>query len=149
MSQAEEPEPESASDLIHRVRVFVFGFQASQANYLLVRRDQGVESFWTPLHGVLGHGEKLEHAVCREVREDAGSLRPLEIIDLKMPAVYRLGDEQVIEWAYGCRAGAGQVELQKGWAEYRWADFTEAFPALEFEQDRAAIMRLHTLLHAA
>lgn len=149
MSHAEDPLPEPTPDLVHRVRVFVFGYHSSKANYLLVRRDQGVESFWTPLHGVLGFGEKLEHAVRREVREDAGSLRPLEVIDLKMPAVYRLGDEQVIEWAYGCRAQNGPVELQEGWAEYRWADFTEAFPALEFEQDRAAILRLHAMLHDA
>lgn len=150
----EDPSPEGSPfdagpELLHRVRVFVFGFDSAQANYLLVRRDQGVESFWTPLNGSLGLGEKLEHAVYREVLEDAGTLRPTELIDLKMPSVTCFGDEQVVEWAFGCRTASGPVELDSGWADYRWADFAQAFPALEFEQDRAAILRLHTLLHAA
>ncbi len=149
MTPIEESHYEPGPELVHRIRVFVFGFERARANYLLVRRDQGVESFWTPLHGALGFGEKLESAVFREVRDDAGVQRPLEVIDLKMPAVYNLGDEQIVEWSYGCRAEHGKIQLQTGWAEYRWADFAEAFPALEFEQDRAAIMRLHTLLHAA
>ena len=34
-------------------------------------------------------------------------------------------------------------------ANFRWADFSHAYPSLELEGDRAAIMRLHTLLHAA
>ena len=137
-------------ELVHRVRVFVYGFRESRPDYLLVRRDQGVESFWTPIHGPLGFGEKLESAVRREVRDDAGLDRLVELIDLKMPASYSFGSEQIVEWSFGCRAEqvSQALELREGWADFRWADFSEAFPALEFEQDRAAILRLHTILAA-
>jgi hypothetical protein len=33
--------------------------------------------------------------------------------------------------------------------DYRWAQFSEAYPSLELDADRAAITRLHTLLHDA
>ena len=137
-------------DLVHRVRVFVYGYRGGSPDYLLVRRDQGLESFWTPLHGPLGFGEKLESAVRREVRDDAGLDRLLELIDLKMPATYTIGSEQIVEWNFGCRAEAvsDALELRPDWAEFRWAEFGEAFPALELEQDRAAILRLHTILAA-
>ena len=34
-------------------------------------------------------------------------------------------------------------------ADFRWAGFSEAYPVLELENDRAAIARLHSLLGAA
>jgi hypothetical protein len=35
------------------------------------------------------------------------------------------------------------------WSDFRWAQFGEAYPSLELDCDRAAIIRLHALLHAA
>jgi len=57
----------------------------------------------------------------------------------------------VIEWTYGFKALAGtsKVRLDPRWAEFRWAQFSQAYPSLELDVDRAAIMRLHTLLRAA
>jgi ADP-ribose pyrophosphatase YjhB (NUDIX family) len=144
---SEHPGPQ----VVHRVRVFVFGYREQRPDYLLVRRDPSLESFWTPLHGPLGFGEKLESAVRREARDDAGLDRLGELIDLKMPATYLFGSEQIVEWNFAARANeiSDALELNPDWSDFRWAEFTEAFPALEFEQDRAAILRLHTLLLAA
>jgi hypothetical protein len=78
-------------------------------------------------------------------------VKPADLIDLQMPARWVLGDEEVVEWTFGFRALAHEkdVRLDPRWAEFRWADFSQAYPSLELDLDRAAILRLHTLLHAA
>lgn len=139
-------------ELSHRVRVFVYRFESGLPQYLLLRRNQGIESFWTPLHGRIGFGEKLESAIRREVMDETGLGRPLELIDLKMPLRWLLGDEEVIEWSFGFRTvpAAEPLDLaQQRWAGFRWEPFPTAYPSLELEADRAAIMRLHAILHAA
>jgi hypothetical protein len=57
----------------------------------------------------------------------------------------------VIEWTFGfkTRPGTGELRLDPRFAEFRWAQFSQAYPSLELETDRAAIMRLHTLLRVA
>ena len=139
------------TELCHRIKAFVFQYAGAEPRYLLLRAQTGIESFWTPLHGPIGFGEKLDTAIRREVLHEAGIGCPQELIDLQMPYRWLLGDEEVIEWQFGVRAEPRREDLRLDgrWAEFRWADFAEAYPCLEFEQDRAAITRLHTLLHAA
>ena len=139
-------------DLYHRVRVFVFRYVSGTPNYLLLRSAQGIEGFWTPLHGPIGFGEKLESAIRREVMDETGFGRPLELVDLRMPQHWVVGDEEVIEWNFGFRTvPATEPPHLDGdrWADFRWAGFADAYPTLELEADRAALLRLHTVLHAA
>jgi len=138
-------------DLLHRIRVFVFRYHERRPQYLLLRGAQGIEAFWTPIHGPIGFGEKLETAIRREVLADVGIAKPTELIDLRMPSRWVLGDEEIIEWNFGFHADPIEVQLRldKRWADFRWAEFTAAYPSLELEFDRAAIMRLHTMLQAA
>lgn len=138
------------TELLHRIKIFVYRLQGTKPDYLLLRGG-GHESFWGPIQGPLGFGEKLESAIRREVMDDIGIRRPMDLIDLQMPARWLLGDEEVIEWSFGFRTPLETLELQLAprWADFRWADFSQAYPSLELEPDRAAIMRLHTLLHAA
>ena len=139
------------TELLHRIKVFVFQVVGPSPEYLLLRGSQGIESFWGPLQGSIGFGEKLEGAIQREVLDDVGLVQPLDLIDLGMPARWSVGDEEVIEWTFGFRTPPVQSELRLDprWAEARWAEFSKGYPLLEFEQDRAAILRLHTLLGAA
>jgi ADP-ribose pyrophosphatase YjhB (NUDIX family) len=135
-------------DLIHRVKVFVFRHSSEQPSYLLLRSAQGLEGVWGPLHGPLPFGEQLESAIRREVMDGVGISRPLGILDLQMPSRWDLGDEQVIEWTYGFHVEE-EVDAKRvvsRWAEYRWAEFHEAYPRLELEPDRGALMRLHGIL---
>ncbi len=139
-------------ELLHRVRVFVYRYESGQPNYLILRSAQGIEGLWTPLHGPIGFGEKLESAIRREVMDDTGLSKPTELLDLQMPSRWLIGDEEIIEWNFGFHAAPARTEPtvdESRWADYRWADITSAYPALELEGDRAAIMRLHAMLLAA
>jgi len=139
------------AELLHRIRVFVYRLEEREPRYLLLR-GSNVESVWTPLHGPIGFGEQLESAIRREVMDETGLGRPLEMIDLQMPSRWLVGDEEVIEWNFGFRVvpQADDVQIdQDRWAAFRWSQFTEAYPSLELQNDRAAIMRLHAILHAA
>lgn len=138
-------------ELQHRIKVFVFRLLRQSPDYLLLRGGHGLESSWGPIHGPVGFGEKLETAIRREVHEDVGIARHLDLIDLQMPARWILGDEEVIEWTFGFRAlpGIEDLRLDPRWADFRWAGFSEAYPCLELDTDRAAMARLHTLVIAA
>ncbi len=137
--------------LLHRVRVFLFEMRVMQPRYLLLRPDQGLEGCWGPIHGSIGFDEKLEMAIRREVSSDTGLPPELDLIDLGMPARWELGDECVIEWVFGARTRRADDDLvlDERWAEFRWADFALAYPTLELDHDRAAILRLHTMLTSA
>lgn len=139
------------TELLHRVKVFVFQMTGPEPQYLLLRGAQGIESFWGPIQGSIGFDEKLESAIRREVMDDTGILRPLDLIDLAMPQRSLVGDEEIIEWNYGFKTlpTQAQLRLDPRWAEFRWEQFSQGYPLLEFDTDRAAIMRLHTLLRAA
>lgn len=138
------------TELLHRIKVFVFSMRSRQPQYLLLRQSVP-ESFWGPVQGSIGFGEKLENAIRREVMDDIGLGTPLDLIDLQMPARWVVGDEEVIEWAFGYRTqnDLPPLALSERWAEARWSQFAKAYPTLELDPDRAMIMRLHTLLHAA
>jgi len=138
------------SELLHRIKVFVFRFQEAQPDYLLLRGG-GNESFWGPIQGPIGFGEKLESAIRREVMDDVGIRRPLDLIDLQMPARWLVGDEEVIEWTFGFQVPFEDetLRLAPRWSEFRWSGFSLAYPSLELDDDRAAIIRLHTMLGAA
>jgi NADH pyrophosphatase NudC (nudix superfamily) len=138
-------------ELCHRVRVFVYRYHEGLPRYLLLRGAQ-LESFWTPIHGPIAFGEKLESAIRREVMDDIGLTRPNRLIDLEMPTRWQLGDEETIEWVFGFHAQPRGGDLRvdpRRWADFRWVQFPEAYPSLELECDRAAIMRLHAMLHAS
>lgn len=139
------------SELLHRIKVFVYQAHAAEPEYLLLRGAQRIESFWGPIQGSVGFGEKMEAAIRREVMDDTGILKPLEVIDLDMPQLTVVGDEEIIEWSFGLRAAPARapLKLDPRWADFRWAPFAQGYPMLEFELDRAAILRLHTLLRAA
>jgi hypothetical protein len=135
-------------ELLHRIKVFVFEQKGPEPHYLLLRSNQGMEGIWGPIQGGIRYGEKLESAIRREVLDDIGVLRPLDLIDLEMPSRMTLGDEEVIEWNFGFKTQPllAPLRLDPRWAEFRWAEFSEGYPMLEFDADRAAFLRLHALL---
>ena len=139
------------SELIHRIKLFVYRIHEERPDYLLLKPDQGIEGFWGPLQSSLGFGEKLDQAIQRKIVEVTGAPNPGQVIDLEMNQLWILGDEEVVEWAFGCNSLVAPMDdrLQAISAAHRWAEFTEAYSALELEHDRAAIMRLHTFLGAA
>ena len=139
------------SELLHRIKVFVFQMKGPEPDYLLLRGAQGIESLWGPIQGSIGFGEKLESAIRREVMDDIGLVQPLDLIDLQMPAHWKVGDEEIIEWTFGFKTPPVEADLRLDprWAEFRWTQFSSGYPLLEFDTDRAAILRLHTLLGAA
>lgn len=139
------------SELLHRIKVFVYRMTEGAPSYLLLKPDQGIEALWGPIHGALGFGDKLETAIRRQVMDDTGMAPPGQLVDLEMPGRWTIGDEEIVEWTFGFHSitQLDPERLLRRWIDFRWADFTEAYPSLGLENDRAAIMRLHAFLNAA
>ncbi len=139
------------SELLHRIKIFVYRFADSAPNYLLLKPDQGLEAMWGPLQGALGFGDKLETAIRRRLHEDIGLKAPGRLLDLEMPGRWTIGDEEVVEWTFGVRT-PNELDPERVadiWAAHRWARFEDAYQSLGLELDRAAVMRLHTKVLAA
>jgi ADP-ribose pyrophosphatase YjhB (NUDIX family) len=139
------------ADLLHRIKVFVYRRAGWEPNYLLLKPHQESEGMWGPVQGPIAFDEKLETAIRRRVLDETGIAPPGQLVDLQMPQRVTFGDEEIVEWCFGYGA-ASQPDprrFERHGAAFRWAAFAEAYPSLEFEADRAAIMRLHAFLHAA
>ncbi|MCB9914086.1 MAG: NUDIX domain-containing protein [Planctomycetes bacterium] len=139
------------ADLQHRVRLFLYRFDARGPSYLLLRRSEGVNPTWGPVDGPIQFHEQIETAIHREVCQDVGLPAPRQVVDLQMPQHWLLGDEEVIEWSYGVQVPAvdDRLVLEPRWSEGRWAQFSQAYAQLCLELDRAAVTRLHTWITAA
>ncbi len=139
------------TELLHRIKVFVYRRAGREPDYLLLKPDQESEGMWGPVQGPIAFDEKLETAIRRRVHDETGMPSSGQLIDLQMPMRLTLGDEEIVEWCFGCQSLShpDPRRLERHRASFRWAPFPEAYPSLEFDADRAAIMRLHTLLHAA
>jgi len=137
--------------VLHRVRVFVYNQSQADASYLLLHSAQGLEGLWRPVHGNIEFSEQFEMAVRREVLDETGLVATGEIVDLDLPLRQVLGDEEIVNWNFGFPIAARpeKLDLDSRWDEHRWARFEQAFSRFELEGDRAAITRLHSLLHAA
>lgn len=138
-------------DFQHRIKVFVYRLHQGQPHYLLLRKSAGRNTTWGALDGPIGFDEQIESAVKREVSNDVGLSGLRGPIDLQMPKRWLLGDEEIVEWPYGFHATSTNqaLVLDPRWADYRWAEFSEAYGRLQLELDRAAVTRLHTLIGAA
>jgi predicted NUDIX family NTP pyrophosphohydrolase len=138
-------------ELHHRIKVLLYRLEHGRPHYLLLRRSEGVAPPWGLLDGPIGFDEQIEAAIRREVLEDVGLPGTDQVIDLQMPKHWLVGDEEVVEWPYGARAPVAvrPLVLDRRWADYRWAEFGEAYTELQLELDRAAVTRLHTLITAA
>ena len=139
------------SELLHRIKVFLYRHDTAEPDYLLLKPAQGFDALWGPVQGALGFGDKIEAAVQRRVFEDTGLPPQATPLDLGAPARWTVGDEDVFEWCFGypCVGEPDPRVLEEHWAAHRWASFPEAYPSLGLEFDRNAIMRLHTMLRAA
>ena len=139
------------SELLHRIKIFVYRFADTVPHYLLLKPDQGLEAMWGPLQGALGFGDKLETAIRRRVQEDIGLAAPERLLDLEMPGRWTIGDEEIVEWTFGVRTmhDLHPDRVADVWAAHRWARFDDAYQSLGLELDRAAVMRLHTKVLAA
>ncbi|MFT7670269.1 MAG: hypothetical protein ACI8X5_002977 [Planctomycetota bacterium] len=138
------------SDLQHRIKVFVYSLEEGLPRYLLLRSSMGINPTWGALNGSIGFGEQIETAIEREITTDVGLHKPADLIDLGMPKVWLIGDEEVVEWPYGSLAdNPKDVVLDSRWSEFRWAGYSEAYASFHLDLDRAAITRLHTMISAA
>jgi ADP-ribose pyrophosphatase YjhB (NUDIX family) len=138
-------------EIAHRVKVFVYRFAGRDVRYLLVRARPRAEALWGPIVGPIRPSEDVVRAVRRRVREEIGVDRMQTLLDLRAVERTHVGGLDLIEWAYACQIpGADEPPLLLGpdLSEWCWEDFQRAYQRLEFEANRQAMLRLHTLLNA-
>ena len=136
---------------LHRVRVFVFRRVKGAYEYLVVRNEPVIESFWSPVTGCMQPEESLFQAAVRNVGEQVGLTAPRQIVDLQLASHIQIGDLDEVDWSVGYRAADRGNDLRPAseLADLRWLDFDSGYRNLELEEDRRSIMRLHFTLRSA
>ena len=137
---------------VHCVRVFVFRKSGPGYEYLVVKEQPVLESFWKPLTSVMRPDESIFQAAVRSAGEIVGLDAPRQIVDLQLANHIRIGDMDEVDWSVGYRAeDDGCLDLRPGEdvADLRWLDFDSSYRNLDLEEDRRSIMRLHFTLRSA
>lgn len=132
----------------HGVRVFVYHFADSGLEFLLLRLKPSNESFWGPVCGSIQPAEDLERAVLRNVRQETGIERAVELVDLELREVSCFGEYQQVDWIFGLQAPSTKLELVPAAdiADWQWGVFPFVYDRLDSDVNRRAVMRLQTLL---
>jgi len=119
--------------------------------YLVMRNEPVLESFWTPVTGVMRPDENIFQAAVRNVGETVGLDTPRQIVDLQLATHLQIGDLDEVDWSVGyhIRSESADLRPQDDVADVRWLDFDTSYRNLELEEDRRSIMRLHFTLRSA
>jgi len=137
---------------IHCVRVFIFRKTGPGFEYLVVKQEPLLESFWKPITSVMRPDESIFQAAVRSAGELVGLDAPRQIVDLQLANHIRIGDMDEVDWSVGYRAedqGGGDLRPTGELADVRWLDFDSSYRNLDLEEDRRSIMRLHFTLRSA
>ena len=92
---------------------------------ILVLRSSYLDAWQLP-GGLVGFGEKCEHAVRREVREELG----LEVGTVELRTIRRRGDGREILVVYGVTLAPGAIRLSIEHTAWRYAPRNELPPSL-------------------
>ncbi len=138
------------AEQLHRVRVFAFRRTADRFEYLVVRNEPVMESFWAPVTGVMRPDENIFQAAVRNAGELVGLDAPRQIVDLQLATHLQIGDLDEVDWSVGYQVRGEGVDLYptESVADVRWVDFDSCYRNLELEDDRRSIMRLHFTLRS-
>ena len=141
-------------NLEHRVRVYVFQLGEQGARFLWLRPKPSAEWPLVPVVGAVGLDEHLQDAIVREVREETGIQRPVQVFDLRHPTKELFGDMGLVEWPFAYQAAAPHQQLPRivpgpRIGEFHWFDFESAYQQVEGRQDRENLVRLQIHLQQA
>ena len=138
------------SEPTHQVNVFVFRRRDQGLHYLILRHEPEHEGFWSPLRAPIQPGDTLELAARREAGKALAPPSPEELIDLNHHERFTIGDFDCVEWSVGFGIGErpAEVHLPADYREFLWAPIEQAFPLVEEEASRRAMMKLHFRLAA-
>ena len=142
-----------------QVTVFPFRVTAPAPEYAIFRRaDDGC---WQGVAGGVEEGEDLVTAARRETAEEAGLAGGNPIYKLDMVSgVARTWFTASQYWAAGLYIVAkhhfamdatrdpAPVVLSHEHSEFRWAQYSEAFATLRYDDDKTALWELHARLQA-
>ena len=156
MSPSDYPALVSLSDVRTGVEVAVFVTRKSGSEVLIVHRSPKHGGYWHVVAGGVEHGEAVEEAAERELREETGlsanvvaGIKVIEYVDplTEQPADRRnRHDPSIAQVEVTCFhiTAPDEWEPELDWEHdgHRWCDPGEAFSALRWPETAQALRRL-------
>lgn len=138
-----------------KVQAIIFRKGSEEIEFLMLKTNKQRGGFWQPVTGKVELDEDLLPAVKREVREEIGVSKHIQIIEdiysftypiperLKFKVSFREFEEHV----YGIEINPeDMIRISGEHEEFRWLGFDEAYEMLEFETNKVALKKLNNLL---
>jgi dihydroneopterin triphosphate diphosphatase len=118
----------------------LFSKAGDKYEFLILKRTPDDGDFWQPLTGTLKNGEKLEDCLLRELQEETGIQKPVNITNEVWRFDWRKGDYAIIEFVFGVEINRNaEITLSKDeHSEYKWCNFDEAVEMLGRDNNKKA-----------
>ena len=135
----------------HEVYVFVFRWQGTQPEYLLVKPKPQHEGIWRPVIEPIFLNEDFSQAALRGVREETGLKDTPDLVSPRGAGIEDIGDIRLVGWPFGYFHGKRKSgpNPRPSIADCAWASFEQALIALESRVYRQNLLRIHDSLSAA
>ena len=112
---------------MEEIVVVVKGILVKNNKILIVKRSENEvigAGMWETIGGKIIFGEKLEHSLQREFKEEVGiEVNPVKI--LYSTTFFTSPTRQIVLIAYLCESNSEDVTLSSEHSDYKWADITE------------------------
>ncbi|MEK7193690.1 MAG: NUDIX domain-containing protein [Patescibacteria group bacterium] len=129
----------------NQVEAIVFKvLESGEVLFLMLKRIPNRGGFWQPVTGNVERGESFEAAALREVREELGIERVLELIDTGYSYKFTDNNLDQFERVFGVRVLDGTpVKLSSEHTEYQWVSKDDALNTyLKYPGNKEGLRRL-------
>lgn len=130
-----------------QVEAIIFRKTESKIEYLLLKRTPERNGFWQPVTGGVEEGETRTEAIYREIFEETGVRNLLRLFEGLY--YFEFSDPHPNqEYVYGVEISPSEdiVLDAKEHSEYRWCSYHKAVQLLHWNENKAALRRLNTIL---
>jgi dATP pyrophosphohydrolase len=133
---------------IAQVEVIIFKIIDKKVLFLMLKRAEERGGFWQPVTGGIDEGEELKASALREVQEETGLTKHIEILeDLHFFEFETNGGFGVLkEYVFGLQVHPeAKTTISDEHSEQRWCTTEEALNLLKYENNKVGIRKIREM----
>lgn len=131
--------------MIMKIQAWIYR-PAEEILYLLLKRREDREGYWTPVTGHVEKGERTLDALYREVQEETGIANLSYVLDLRIPFRFSKNGEEYEEHCFGVQVDTDTVHISNEHSAYEWLDYGSALSRLKWDEHKRTLEVLNDMV---